>query len=303
MPQKGIIFDIQRASLHDGPGIRTTVFLKGCPLRCIWCHNPESWILQPQLLYKEYKCAGCLSCVSACSSGAHNVSREGTHLLNREQCQNCFQCVEECVYGALKASGWETDIIAVMKEVEKDCQYYMNSGGGITLSGGEPMLQFEFTLNLLKAASARNIHTCLETCGFGKREQYQAVMRYTDLFLFDMKSVDSQKHYELTGVHNEIILENLDFLYAGEAAIVLRCPLVPGVNDSDDQLEGIAALSRKYPGLKGIELLPYHNMGRKKWAEAGYAYPLDDIGNTEESVKRTWISKLRKMGCDKAVLA
>ena len=297
MSQKGIIFDIQRSSLHDGPGIRTTVFLKGCPLRCIWCHNPESWLMRPQLIYKRDRCVSCLSCVSACSFGAQGADEAHAHILDRDKCRNCFRCVEECAYRALKISGFETDSSAVMKEVEKDYKYFLNSGGGMTLSGGEPMLQFGFTLELLKAAGGKNIHTCLETCGFAGKEQYKAVLPHTDLFLFDIKAIDPQRHQELTGVRNEGILDNLDFLYASGAAIVLRCPLVPGINDSEEHLEGIAALSRKYPELKGIELLPYHDMGRAKWSEVGYVYRLGTLKSADEAVKKSWILKLRQMGC------
>lgn len=301
MINKGIVFDIQRFSLYDGPGIRTTVFLKGCPLRCIWCHNPESWILKPQLMFNNEKCTNCGACISECPTGAH-IMKNNKHEFMRDKCTEIFQCINVCLYDALKMSGYETDVLAIMKQVAADITYYENSGGGLTISGGEPTLQGEFTLELLQAARKMNIHTAIETCGYGRHETFNEILKYTDLFLFDIKGTENACHERLTGASNEKILDNLDFLYKQGAEIILRCPMIPGINDSSQHLRGIAELEAKYPNLKGIEILPYHDMGRGKWKELQIEYTLEERKSLDEETKNVWRSKLKAMGCHKAVI-
>jgi glycyl-radical enzyme activating protein len=297
MSKNGIIFDIQRFSLHDGPGIRTTVFLKGCSLRCKWCHNPESWNTKPQLQYRKEKCTNCLACVAKCPFGAHIVLNE-LHSFIPTQCRNCFHCVRECAYGALKTAGSVVSAAEVMKEVEADMAFYKNSGGGVTISGGEPMLQPEFVLELLKLAKEKGIHTCIETSGYTNKENFFKILTLTDLFLFDIKATSPEPHKELTGVTNEIILENLDILYNSGASILLRCPLIPGINDTEAHLQGIATLAKKYPRLMGIEVMPYHDLGRGKWEEIGLMYELGDLKSADQEIRNQWALRLKEMDVD-----
>jgi glycyl-radical enzyme activating protein len=301
MKTDGIIFDIQRCSLYDGPGIRTTVFLKGCPLRCKWCHNPESQAFPPEILFYEERCVNCQACIHACPAGVHRMEG-GRHVLSREYCTNCGACVKACSYNALECKGYTADIDNILQEVEKDREYYASSGGGLTVSGGEPTAQYEFTYSLLSEAKKRSLHTCLETCGFAQTEKYNAIIPYVDLFLFDYKATGPQHHRELTGVPNDLILANLEFLYRQGCSIILRCPMVPGINDSDEHLAAIADISRKYPDLAGIELLPYHNMGVAKAQRIGKLAYFTDLKNTGEEKKQEWLEKLRQYGCIRATL-
>jgi glycyl-radical enzyme activating protein len=292
----GTVFDIQRFALHDGPGIRTTVFLKGCPLSCIWCHNPESINPKPQLSYNDEKCVRCGKCVEVCPVKAHAIS-DGCHAIDFEKCTACGTCVENCLYEALKMVGKAMPVEGVMEEVKKDQGYYENSGGGLTISGGEPMRQFEFIRELLKAAKAANIHTCLDTCGFAPVDQYKTILPLVDLFLYDYKATDPVSHKNFTGVSNELILTNLDFLMSKRATVILRCPLVPGMNDSDDHLKGIANLSIKYPQLKAIEIMPYHDMARDKAKRIGKKPEFETAKTSSEEAKGRWIERLRASGC------
>ena len=296
----GIVFDIQRTSLHDGPGIRTTVFFKGCPLRCLWCHNPESMVLEPELSFNQDKCVECLTCVQVCPHGAQQVI-DGRHHFDRDACIVCGKCVPECVHGALSIVGEETTVEDVMVEVEADFDFYKYSGGGMTLSGGEPMLQVDFSMALLKAAQDKGIHTCMETCGIASQERYAKITPYVDLFLFDYKGTDPDLHREHTGVSNERILANLEFLY-NKAQISLRCPLVPGVNDGFSHLQGIAELSAKYPDLEAVEIMAYHEFGRDKGPRVGREIQLESINTADDEIKNTWLETLADLGCKRVVI-
>jgi pyruvate formate lyase activating enzyme len=270
---KGIVFDVQRASMHDGPGIRTTVFLKGCQLRCAWCHNPESQRRRPELGFDAAKCAGCRACAGACAQGVHAFDPAGRHLVAFDRCIAAGACVAACPSEALRLYGGETTVDEIMRDVVKDRAFYEASGGGLTLSGGEPTVQLAFCLALLRAAKAAGIHTCVETCGFAPRESFEALAPLTDLFLFDYKDADGARHAANTGVSNERILDNLRWLHGQGAAIVLRCPLVPGVNDDDAHLRSIGALRRELPRLAGVDLLPYHEAGFGKYERLGRPRP------------------------------
>jgi glycyl-radical enzyme activating protein len=301
MSLTGMIFDIQRSSLHDGPGIRTAVFLKGCPLQCIWCHNPESRSRKKEISFRPETCAACGECVVTCKHGAHHIV-DGTHIYDRTVCEQCGDCVETCLYEALKLAGKELSVEEVMAVVRRDKPFYEQSGGGLTITGGEPMLQPDFTQELLKAAKIENIHTCLDTCGWASQHAYEQILPYVDLFLYDYKATDPEAHRRLTGVQNERILSNLEFLVRQGAHVRLRCPLVPGINDSADHLAGIATLAKRYPQLDGIDLMAYHNLGNAKYERYGIENPLPGLGTSADLVKEAWLEELHLLGGEKAVL-
>lgn len=303
----GIVFDIQRASFHDGPGIRTTVFLKGCPLHCLWCHNPEAVERKPQLFFYPQKCRLCGDCVSACPEGVHSLVN-GVHQVQFERCTNCGDCVPACTQRALKISGEEMSVRQVMHEVTADRDFYAATGGGLTLSGGEPMAQFAFTRDLLHAAKAQGIpgtrtqgfHTCLQTSGFAPQKRYAQLLPYVDLFQLDYKITGSLEHQKYTGVRSELILANLDFLYQSGAAVALRCPVIPGINDTRPHFSAIQALNARYPNLAGIDILPYHDMGNNKRTSIGQPLTLAGLKSTPPEVYNDWLAQLKGLGCEKA---
>jgi pyruvate formate lyase activating enzyme len=239
-----------------------------------------------------------MNCVGECVKGAH-IQTDGGHGLDYKLCVACGVCVSVCPNGALKITGAEIESGAVIDIVLRDAAYYRTSGGGMTLSGGEPMAQFDFALELLVMAKERRVHTCMETCGQADRRKYEQILPYTDVFLFDYKATDSAQHTEFTGVGNALILSNLDYLYHNGANIILRCPLIPGVNDIPEHLEGIAGLFRKYPNLLGIEIMPYHNLGLSKSKKLGFITELCIPETVTEETKQGWLDELNRLGCEK----
>ncbi len=265
----GTVFNIQRFAIHDGPGIRTTVFLKGCPLKCFWCHNAESLRLEPEIFFQSDKCIGCGWCFNACPQHCHRLEN-GKYLFCRENCMRCGRCAEKCYAEAIELIGRTMTVTEVLAEVMKDKPFYENSGGGMTVSGGEPMLQFEFTRHLLKDARSAGIHNCLDTCGFASFDDYSQILKDVDIFLYDLKSTDSDKHRTLTGVPLAGILDNLYRLDEAGARIILRCPLIPGFNDDDEHLKKIAVTANKLRHVQEINLHPYHPLGKDKYKHLGY---------------------------------
>ena len=262
-----VIFDIEKFAVHDGPGIRSVVFLKGCPLRCLWCHNPESQSPKPELLFDAAKCTRCGKCAAVCPHHCHTATPE-RRSFDRNGCVACGRCAETCPAEALKTVGRSMTVSEVMEDVLKDRVFYRNSGGGITLSGGEPLAHPAFSAALLQAAKAAGLHTAVETCGFAPWERIDALRPFTDLWLWDVKAVP-EKHERLTGVPAAPILENLRNLDRRGAATVLRCPLVPGVNDEEAALHHIAALADGLRHLREIDLEPYHPLGEGKSRNLG----------------------------------
>ena len=267
---RGIIFDIERFAITDGPGIRTTVFFKGCPLRCAWCQNPEGMSPRPELLFHEHLCVHCGRCAVACPTGVHEVT-SGGHVLYRERCAATGLCARECPAHALELAGHAVTATEVMEVVLRDDAFYRKSGGGITLSGGEPMMQPEFAKALLTSARERRLHTAVDTSGFAPWEAFEEILGLVDLFLYDVKDTDDRRHKEHTGVEFAPILDNLRRLDAAGAKILLRCIIVPGVNDDKRHLDRLAEIRRTIRRVIGIETLQYHSLGLPKWRALGKA--------------------------------
>jgi pyruvate formate lyase activating enzyme len=270
----GVVFNIMRFALHDGPGIRTTVFLKGCPLSCWWCHNPESQEFQPSPMYFANRCRLCYDCLAACSNGAIRFEDGGQ--VTSPECTRCGDCAEACVAGARQLAGRRVTVSEVLAECERDVVFFDESGGGVTVSGGEPLSQPNFTEALLAGCRERGIHTALDTCGFADREVALRVSRYADLVLYDLKLLDSAAHRKYTGVPSEPILANLAALTEAGRNLIVRVPLIPGVNDAPASVEALAAFVWQL-GLRRIDLLPYHKIGTDKYGRLGRAHPLGDV--------------------------
>lgn len=259
--------------------------MSGCPLKCAWCHNPESQAVQPSLLYCADKCVSCMRCVSLCPNGCH-FENEGKHGYARGVCTACGKCVSP-LCEALELSSSETSADGVMNEVLKDLAYYEHSGGGITLSGGEPTYQAEFCTELAEKAKKNGLHVCIETCGFVSSEVLARAAEYTDIFLFDFKETDPERHREYTGVDNRVILENLALLNAWEKDIILRCPIIPGLNLREEHILGIAEIANRFEHIKTVELEPYHTLGVKKYSRLGRTYSVSDVPEASaEDIKK-----------------
>ena len=270
---KGTVFNIQRYSIDDGPGIRTTVFFKGCPLSCVWCSNPESQNLEPELMHRQSLCKRCYRCVEACPEGAITVGPDGIEI-DRDLCTVCGDCVEACPHDAMWITGKEMSVDEVFEVVERDVDFYRDSGGGVTLSGGEVLLQPGFALALLKRCKEAGFHTTVDTAGQGDTEGLKSLLPYVDLVYFDIKHIDPKIHRAQAGRTNETILRNFEEVAASGVPFVVRVPVVPGFNDSSDAISDIADLvATTSPGAT-VHLLPYHRYGQQKYDMLGLDYEL-----------------------------
>ncbi len=299
---KGIIFDIKKFAIHDGPGIRTTVFFKGCPLRCWWCHNPEAIRPGTELIWFENKCIKCGECLKTCQEGAHELLADGTRVLHRDRCNLCGDCVAVCYAEALVMEGREVTVEEVMVELRKDIPFYQNSGGGITLSGGEPTFQHEFALAILRQCKDEGLHTAVDTTGQTPWEIFEGLLPFTDLVLYDVKQMDTARHKELTGVPNEHILTNLPRIADYGVPIEIRMPIIPGINDDPASIECAARFLSGIDTITRVVLLPYHKLGEAKYGRLDRdAYKLKDLAPPEEAHMLEIAEWVRHHGLDVSV--
>jgi pyruvate formate lyase activating enzyme len=270
---KGIIFDVKRYSIHDGPGLRTTVFFKGCPLRCIWCHNPESQKLEPQIVWYENRCIGCLSCFDACKFNAIDT-KNGINI--NKNCTLCGDCIKVCPTNALEMIGKEYSVDEIVNEILKD-ELFFEDGGGVTISGGEPFVQYYFLLELLKQLKQYDIHIALDTTGYVETEKLIESASFVNLFLYDLKLMDLQKHKQYTGVSNELILNNLKKLDELGAKIAIRIPIIPTINDDDENIEKTIKFISGLKNVESVDLLPFHSMMADKYRRLKMPFLVGDI--------------------------
>lgn len=286
----GIIFNIQKYSIHDGPGIRTTVFLKGCPLRCQWCHNPEGQSTEPELALWPSRCLEeCRECVLVCDRLALS-KKDSLISLDKNKCDLCGKCTEVCPSRAVEIAGRRWSVEEVMKEVEKDLVFHDESGGGVTFSGGEPLMQPEFLEALLGESKKKGIHTVVDTCGYAKPEVLDRISEMVDLYLYDLKVMDDRKHRRFTGGSNKLVLENLIKLDKERKEVIVRIPLIPGVNDDEKDVEEILGFLRSLENIHRLSLLPYHDLGKEKYKRFTLPYKIGTI----QPPSRELIEKIRK---------
>ena len=291
---QGWVFDIQRYSINDGPGIRTTVFLKGCPLGCLWCDNPESQDKMPELLYLPSLCINCQRCVAVCPNGATTVGTNGLIQIDRSLCQVCGKCVEVCPTGARVIVGELMTVEEVFQVVSKDTLFYRNSGGGVTTSGGEPTHQPEFLKALLTRCQEAGLHTALDTCGLVEWQTLEEILEHVDLVLFDLKHMDTEVHRNLTGVGNEIILENLERT-TKHKLVVVRIPLIPGYTDSKTNIEASGQFLSRI-GASRVDVVPYHQLGVGKYERLGKKYTLRDVETISDERTEECVQILERYG-------
>lgn len=292
----GVIFDIQRCCCDDGPGVRTTVFFKGCQLHCHWCHNPESFRMEPQLRYLSHQCTGCGSCAQICPQGAHTF-QGSLHQVDFSACIGCGSCAAACPAGALELSGYETTAQDVMQTVLKDRVYYNTSGGGLTISGGEPTLQPAFLLELLGLAKEQGIHTCLETNGFIPVPLLQKLLNLVDLFLLDYKLTDSTALKHHTGASGQLWNTCLELLQQHDKPVILRLPVIPGINDTASHFSAAAQVARQHPCIRQVQIMPYHAIGAAKWEQLGYRYSLQHLHTATPEQTAAWQALLDSFLC------
>lgn len=293
--RSGWVYDIQRFSVHDGPGIRTTVFLKGCPLSCLWCANPESQSISPQILYFEDHCVSCYRCLIVCPREAISTREDGKLFLDHQRCERCGACVEKCLSGSRAMCGKTMSVEEVYSIIRKDRIYYQNSGGGVTVSGGEPTYQPDFLFHLLKTCRENGLHTCLDTCGFVSWSTLEPILKQVDLVLLDIKHMDTRRHKQFTGVNNQLILENAMSIRDQGIPIIIRVPLIPGLNDSEENMLELGEFMRT-ANLPRIDVLPYHQLGRNKYKALGREYLLENVPPCGKDALQIIVKKLQSVG-------
>ncbi len=295
--ESAVITNIQGYSIHDGPGIRTVVFFKGCPLSCKWCQNPECISGKPQIGFIELLCKGCGKCLRVCPNNAISTEK-GKHRIDYSRCNSCGICTESCMYGALVKYGKSMTVDEVWDEVRRDKIFYDTSNGGVTVSGGEPLLRPAFVRHLFELCHSEGINTCIETCGNVKLDSIKEVLPVTDHFLFDLKHMDGRIHKANTGNTNEIILKNGAFLIENRADIIFRKPLIPGINDTESNIEATAAFLRGFDGkAPRLELMPFHRMGKDKYRALNMDYRMGETG----IMKMEEVEKVKKAYNDRGI--
>lgn len=287
---KGTIFDIQRFSINDGPGIRTIVFIKGCPLSCKWCSNPESQLMNVEIMYNASNCINCGNCKDICPENAIDFQAE--HKIDRDKCKKCGLCVEKCYYNALLKTGREVNVEELVEELKKDSIQFRRSGGGVTISGGELLTQSDFVRELLKACKAKGWHTTIETTAFGKKELIEKILPFVDLVLLDIKHINKKMHREHIGVDNYLILENAKYISENAKELIIRVPVIPNFNCDKASINDIAEFVSKLNEVERVDLLPYHNLGESKYDNLGINYEMD---NKIESPKEELMEEFKKL--------
>lgn len=285
----GTVFAIKRYAIHDGPNIRTTIFLKGCPLRCQWCHNPEGLERQTAMLWNEDKCVGCGECLESCPTQSL-TRKEGELSRDDVNCSRCLTCVDICPALAHESTGWEASVSEIMAEIKKDIPFYDQSGGGVTFSGGEPFMQPQFLLELLRACGELGIHRVVDTTAYVKTELLLDIAEHVEMFLIDLKHMDSDMHRLYTGVPNELILYNIGVLARHGKTIHIRIPLIEGVNSDDRNMRLSAEFLADLPGVESVDVLPYHDIASSKYAK---------LGQGAKSIHFAPMTKERVMHCTK----
>ncbi|MBV1817059.1 glycyl-radical enzyme activating protein [Anaerosalibacter bizertensis] len=292
---EGTIVNIQKYSIHDGPGIRTTVFLKGCPLSCWWCHNPESQSTKNEIMFFEQKCTGCGICVKRCPEEAITM-REMKPTIDKTKCILCGNCTDFCYNEAREYVGQKIGAIELFKEIQKDEIFYEESGGGVTFSGGEPLLQVDFLSEVLDICNKKNIHTTLDTSGYTKWENIEKIVNKVDLFLYDLKLIDDEKHKKYIGVSNKLILENLKKLSSLGKRIFVRMPIIAGINDDNDHIDESIKFIKTLNNIEQVNLIPYHSMGMDKYKRLNMDYKLSGMEKPADEKMEELKEKFEKEG-------
>lgn len=293
--ETGVIFDIKKYAIHDGPGIRTTVFFKGCPLSCWWCHNPEGLTMSTQRLYIKERCIGCGECIKVCPQEANSLSSRGV-ITDQSKCIKCRTCAQACPSEAIEFIGKTSTVDDVVRKIERDIIFYDESNGGVTFSGGEPLMQPGFLLELLDACGKLEIHRTVDTAGYADAKILMSVAERTELFIYDVKHMDPEKHKKYTGVSNEQILSNLELLAGHGANIKVRIPVIPGFNNDNENIDRTGSFISSLPGVSSVNLLKYHDSAITKYKKIGVKYLLKNVSPSSEHELKSIKKRLRKYG-------